>query len=117
MNCDFGAVNEISIQVHRGRCHGAGFECGICDFRADSLESLNIHLNTCEGFECDKCSIRVYNISYMKEHKNGKHGAKDHLCIRHGKLDRNTGWYFPREPTNFVRKKFSESQEILRNIS
>ena len=26
------------------------------------------------------------------------------------------GWYFPREPTNFVRRKFSKSQEILKNM-
>ena len=25
------------------------------------------------------------------------------------------GWYFPREPSNFVRRKFSKSQEILKN--
>ena len=27
-----------------------------------------------------------------------------------------TGWYFPCEPTNFVRRKFSKSQEILKNM-
>ena len=26
------------------------------------------------------------------------------------------GWYFPREPTNFVRRKSSKSQEILKNM-
>ena len=26
------------------------------------------------------------------------------------------GWYFPHEPTNFVRRKFSKSQEILKNM-
>ena len=32
-------------------------------------------------------------------------------------LTRNSaGWYFPREPTNFVRRKFSKSQEILKNM-
>ena len=30
---------------------------------------------------------------------------------------RQAGWYFPREPTNFVRRKFLKSQEILRNMS
>ena len=40
LDCDFCAYNEISIQVHQGRCHGDGFECGLCDFQADSLEIL-----------------------------------------------------------------------------
>ena len=26
------------------------------------------------------------------------------------------GWYFPRETTNFVRREFSKSQEILKNM-
>ena len=28
-----------------------------------------------------------------------------------------TGWYFPREPTNFVSRKFLEPQEILESKS
>ena len=26
------------------------------------------------------------------------------------------GWHFPREPTNFVQRKFSKSQEFLKNM-
>ena len=29
----------------------------------------------------------------------------------------DSGWDFPCEPTNFISRKFSKSQEILRNIS
>ena len=29
---------------------------------------------------------------------------------------RKAGWYFPREPMNFVCRKFSKSQEILKNM-
>ena len=54
----------------------------------DSLENLNIHLNTCESFECYRCSIRVQNISDMKKHINEKHGDTGYLSITHGKLDR-----------------------------
>ena len=92
LDCDFYAENEISIQVHQGRCHG-GFECGICDFKADSLQSLDIHLNTCESFECYGCRVRVYNISDMKDHINEKHGVTEYLAIKHGKLDRKNKEY------------------------
>ena len=93
LDCDFCADNEISIQVHQGRCHGGGFECGICDFRADCLENLDVHLNTCESFECYQCSIRVYNIGDMKKHISEKHGAKEYLRVKHGKLDRKNSEY------------------------
>ena len=51
LDCDFYAYNDISIQVHQGKCHEDGFECGLCDLKADSLEALNIHLTTCESYE------------------------------------------------------------------
>ena len=79
---------DCAFWAHQERCHGGGFECGICDFRVDSLENLNIHLNTRESFDCYRCSIRVYNISDMKKHINEKHGDKGYLTIKHGKLDR-----------------------------
>ena len=58
-----------------------------------SLESLNIHLNTCESYECYRCNLRVYNLSDMKEHIHKKHGAKEYLYIKHGKLDRKNADY------------------------
>ena len=67
LDCDFCAYNEISIQVHQGRQHEDGFTCGLCDFKADSIETLNLHLKTCESYECYRCNVRVYTISDIKE--------------------------------------------------
>ena len=36
------------------------------------------------------------------------------ICMNVGYL--YPGWYFPCEPTNFVGRKFSKSQEILKNM-
>ena len=87
LDCDFCAYNEISIQVHQGRQHEDGFTCGLCDFKADSLEMLNLHLKTCESYECYRCNIRVYTISDIKEHIKNKHDS-EYITITHGKLDR-----------------------------
>ena len=35
----------------------------------------------------------MYNLSDMKEHIHKKHGAKEYLYIRHGKLDRKDADY------------------------
>ena len=73
LDCDFCAYNEISIEVHQGIQQGDGFECGLCDFQAESLETLNLHLITCESNECYRCNFRVFTISGIKEHLKEKH--------------------------------------------
>ena len=87
LDCDFCAYNEISIQVHQGKCHEDGFECGLCDFKAESLESLDLHLITCESYECNECNIRVHQISDIREHIKEKHES-EYINITHGKIDR-----------------------------
>ena len=54
-DCDFYAENELSINVHRGRCHTESFECGLCNFKVESLGNLNIHLSTFESYACYDC--------------------------------------------------------------
>ena len=87
LDCDFYAYNDISVQVHQGKCHEDGFECGLCDFKTDSLETLNIHLTTCESYECYNCNIRVHHISDVREHIKEKHEST-FVTITHAKLDR-----------------------------
>ena len=102
--CDFCAFNEISIQVHQGRQHEDGFECGLCDFKADSLETLNLHLTTCESYQCYRCNFRVYHISDIKEHIKEKHES-EYVSKTHGKLDRKY--------MNFVKETIYEKEELF----
>ena len=104
LDCDFCAYNEISIQVHQGRCHGDGFECGLCDFQADSLEILNLHLTTCESYECYKCNIRLHHISDIREHIKENHEA-EYVRISHGKLDR--------KDTNYVKETSYDKDDLF----
>ena len=86
-DCDFYCENELSIEVHHGRCHNEDFECGLCEYKAGNIENLNIHLSTCEIYECDNCFFRVKVLSHMEDHMDEKH-AQENLNIIHGKVDR-----------------------------
>ena len=103
LDCDFCAYNEISIQVHQGRDHGDGFECGLCDFQAKSLETLNLDLTTCESYDCSRCNIRVFTISDIKAHIKEKHDS-EYLTIYHGKLDR--------KDSNYVKQTSYDKDEL-----
>ena len=104
VDCDFCAYNQISIQVHQGREHEDGFTCGLCDFKADSLEMLNLHLKTCESYECNSCNLRVYTISDIRDHIKDKHES-DYVFITHGKLDR--------KDENYVKETSYEKDKLL----
>ena len=86
-DCDFHCENELSIEVHQGKCHSDDFECGLCEYKAGSIENLNTHLSTCESYECDNCFYRVQHLSHMEAHMIEKH-EKLNLNIIHGKIDR-----------------------------
>ena len=66
--CSFSEYNEIGIEVHVGREHGENFECGLCEFIADDLESLDVHLQTCEIYKCHKCENVFKNVKDLKQH-------------------------------------------------
>ena len=86
-DCDYCGENELSVEVHQGKCHTEDFECGLCEYKAGTIENLDTHLSTCESYECDDCFFRVGNLADIKSHMIGKHG-KENLKIIHGKVDR-----------------------------
>ena len=66
-------MNELTMEMHTVRCHSEHFECGLCDFKANTLENLETHLTTCEIYDCDLCYFRVKKMSDIKTHMNEKH--------------------------------------------
>ena len=44
-DCDLYCENELSIEMHHGKCHTDEFECGFCEFKAGNSENLNTHLS------------------------------------------------------------------------
>ena len=39
----YGAYDEIEIDIHFGKEHGKNYICGLCDYVANDLESLEIY--------------------------------------------------------------------------
>ena len=40
--CDFVGENDLTMDVHVGRNHADDFECGLCENKFESVESLEI---------------------------------------------------------------------------
>ena len=78
--CSFSEYNEVGIEVHVGREHGENFECGMCEFIAEDLESLDLHLLTCEIYKCNKCENVFKNLQDLKQHslENETHKSATH---------------------------------------
>ena len=73
------------MEVHVGKCYSNNLECGLCDAEFKDLESLELHLRTCEMYECSECYLKLRDISEMK-----KHAVIDHesdIIIQHLKID------------------------------
>ena len=86
-DCDLIGDNEYTVEVHHGKCHSSGFDCGLCDYKAKSLNKSKIHLSTCEIYECDDCYFRVKTLYELKAHMQELH-ENENTKIIHAKLNR-----------------------------
>ena len=87
----------MTMDVHTGKYHTDIFECGICEFIAESEEGLEIHLFTCEIYHCNgqygsfpnsvACTVKSKNISDMKRHLEKEHD--ENATIKHRKISKN----------------------------
>ena len=85
--CHFNGTNEVSMEVHVSKVHTEEIECGMCEYEAKDLESLEIHLVTCQIYECKYCEERFKSISETKKHLSKVHKWQEYLRIMHAKLD------------------------------
>ena len=60
--CDFWGPNAQTMVMHFRRNHSENISCGLCDFEAKDIETLDIHTLTYEIFICN----RVYCGKYYK---------------------------------------------------
>ena len=87
-NCDFWSYNALTMEVHVGKQYVEKLECGLCEYKVENMESLKIHLSTCEIYECNSCYFRVCTLSEIKKHIKNKHDDDDEIKITHGKINR-----------------------------
>ena len=88
VDCDFVGASEQTMDVHYGKKHSDSFECGICDYKAESYEQLEIHLFTCEIFKCRYCEFSEKNLSEFKRHTVKEHSPGQFHTLFHYKMDR-----------------------------
>ena len=63
------------MEVHIGRLHSEKPFRGLCNFEANTIENLNLHLSTCEIYNCEACCFRTINLHEIKDHLNTVHIA------------------------------------------
>ena len=90
------------MEVHVGKCRTENFECGLCEYTADTLEKLETHLVNCEVYECEECEYRTRFIKDIKSHIEKEYGVPKKLY--HIKMNRND--------KNLVDFKYYLSSEV-----
>ena len=88
--CNYGAYDEIEIDIHCGKEYGQTYNWGLCDYEANDLQSLEIHLKTCEIHKCTKCGFITINLQNVKSHSQTDHEAEKTKRIVHTKLIRES---------------------------
>ena len=90
--CEFIGGEEIEMEVHVARTHGENYECGLCDFVTQDLETLDTHLKTCETYICEICNEKISQLPEVKAHFEKKHNASKNQGypdgVRHVKQSR-----------------------------
>ena len=71
--CEFLGYSEIDVSVHSGKAHGDCFECGLCEHISPDLETLELHLFTCEIYQCNNCETIFKNLGDLKSHLVKEH--------------------------------------------
>ena len=62
--------------------------CGLCGSGNKDLESLNLHLTTCERYKCKGCDNKFANLTEVRSHIEDKHLEESYLTIMHIKQNR-----------------------------
>ena len=86
--CEFVTTSENGIKVHKAKKHTRVLQCEICDFKAQTLNVLQIHIVTCELYKCSKCDHKSRRLSQVKAHIPKHHGAGDYF-LTHLKMSRD----------------------------
>ena len=90
--CTGNCNNKTGQMIKNNDCHNLKHNSKAYIMAIKHIREYNIRLNIILIY-CMKNWWHAYGLIYV-----------------------HAGWSFPREPTNFGRRKFSKSQEILKNM-
>ena len=73
--CDFWGPNTFTMKMHFKRLHCENISCGMCDFIAKDVDTLDIHNSTCEMYKCNciDCGKTYTVLGDIKEHLEKEH--------------------------------------------
>ena len=103
--CSFWGPNEHSMKMHFKRLHSETISCGMCEYQAADLETLDIHTFTCELYKCEKCDKRLYSFSDIKRHIEKEH--KGYSSLRH--------YYRWKSNEEFFTENYHWLKDLLKN--
>ena len=88
--CNFWGPNKQRMKMHVKRNYSEIISCGMCNFEANQVETLDTHTFTCEMYKCNECKITFLHLDRLKTHmKNEHHGCG---CLSHGMVCVNLSW-------------------------
>ena len=78
------------MEVYLGKAHSENFECGLCESEMEDLETLELHLFTCDVYKSCYCNERIKTLHYLKVHaiEDEDHKRQRTIRIIHAKISR-----------------------------
>ena len=58
----FRGGGNFSLLAITGRRHSETISCGMCNFEANQIETLDTHTFTCEMYKCNECEISFLHL-------------------------------------------------------
>ena len=80
--CDFWGPNRFTLEMHFRKIHSENIWCGVCEFEAKDIETLDIHTFTCEIYKCNTCKQNFQSLQDLKAHINKEYNGKNKLLNR-----------------------------------
>ena len=103
--CDFWGPNKQTMKMHIKRNHSETISCGMCDFEAQDIETLDTHTFTCEMYKCNEmeCEKTFLLLNDLRSHIENEHDGL--RALSHFKRQLNNQEFFD-ETFHFVSDLF-----------
>ena len=95
------------MKMHVKRNHSEIISCGMCNFEANQIETLDTHTFTCEMYKCNVCKLPFLHLHTLKSHMKNEHYGSG--CLSHFKRQLINQEFFD-ETIHFASELFSDEK-------
>ena len=103
--CNFWGPNEQTMKMHVKKNHSETISCGLCNFEANDIETLDTHTFTCEMYKCNECKLTFLHLDKLRSHMKNEHYGCG--CLSHFKRQLINQEFFD-ETIHFASEIFSD---------